>query len=108
MKWLFTDLWPHNDIINKNKEKYNEKVDDFLVRLDDDLLYLTKYETGEKWLLRCNILEDCSQNEHKGRKFDFTIWNQRSLEHIYPKSKVGHKFKNIPYNYEENPLDKES
>ena len=35
-------------------------------------------------LLRLNIEEDTKL----GRKFDFSIWNEKSLEHIYPKSKV--------------------
>lgn len=34
-------------------------------------------------LLRRNIEEDSKL----GRKFDFSIWRERSLEHIYPKSK---------------------
>ena len=34
-------------------------------------------------LLRRNIEEDSKL----GRKFDFSIWKERSLEHIYPKSK---------------------
>lgn len=37
-------------------------------------------------LLRLNIDEDVKL----GRKFDFSIWNNRSLEHIYSKSKVWH------------------
>lgn len=38
-------------------------------------------------LLRLNIDEDIKL----GRKFDFSIWNNRSLEHIYSKSKVWHR-----------------
>ena len=34
-------------------------------------------------LLRRNIEEDSKLS----RKFDFSIWKERSLEHIYPKSK---------------------
>lgn len=102
--WAFIDM-SHDDIIKDNKEKYNDKVDEFLVRLEDNHLYTNNYETGVRWLLRCNILEDCSQNENKGRKFDFAIWNQRSLEHIFPKSKVGHRQSNIPYDSANNPLD---
>lgn len=102
--WAFIDV-SHENIVKDNKENYNDKIDDFLVRLEDDHLYKTNYETGARWLLRCNILEDCSQNENKGRKFDFTIWNQRSLEHIFPKSKVGHRQNNIPCDEADNPLD---
>lgn len=102
--WAFIDV-SHDNIIKDNKEKYNDKVDDFLLRLEDNHLYTNNYETGARWLLRCNILEDCSQNENKGRKFDFTIWSQRSLEHIFPKSKVGHKHNNVPCDCVDNPLD---
>ncbi len=38
-------------------------------------------------LLRLNIDEDIKL----GRKFDFSIWYNRSLEHIYSKSKVWHR-----------------
>lgn len=36
-----------------------------------------------RFLLLLNLLQDNSLN----RKFDFSIWENRSLEHIYPKSK---------------------
>ena len=36
------------------------------------------------FLLLFNLLEDCKLK----RKFDFSIWNNRSLEHIFPKSKA--------------------
>lgn len=38
-------------------------------------------------LLRLNIDEDIKLK----RRFDFSIWNNRSLEHIYSKSKVWHR-----------------
>lgn len=38
-------------------------------------------------LLRLNIDEDIKL----GRRFDFSIWDNRSLEHIYSKSKVWHR-----------------
>ena len=39
-----------------------------------------------KFLMYLNIVED---NKLK-RKFDFTIWNNKSLEHVHPKSRVYH------------------
>ena len=44
-------------------------------------------------LLRLNVKQDNNLGERKnsefeGRKFDFSIWNNKSLEHIHPKSKV--------------------
>lgn len=40
-------------------------------------------EFAFRFLLLLNVLEDNKLN----RKFDFSIWNKRSLEHIHPKSK---------------------
>ena len=48
----------------------------------DDLLY--------KQLLRFNVEEYNKLNSGKGVKFDFSIWNNKSLEHISPKSKFYH------------------
>lgn len=48
----------------------------------DDLLY--------KQLLRFNVKEYNKLNSGKGVKFDFSIWNNKSLEHISPKSKFYH------------------
>ena len=105
--WSFISV-VHTDIEKNNIEKYNENRMDFLDRLEDDQLYRANYETGARWLLRCNILEDCSQEGQQGRKFDFSIWNQRSLEHIFPKSQVGHRQNTVPCGWDDNPLnDKE-
>ena len=102
--WAFIEI-AHDNIVKKNIEKYNEKRDDFLTRLEDNLLYQTNYETGARWLLRSNIIEDCTQNGNEGRKFDFKIWSNRSLEHIFPKSQVGHRVKGQALSHDDKQLD---
>ena len=52
---------------DENDQKYSDK----------------RLEYTYRFLLLLNLLEDNSLK----RKFDFSIWNNRSLEHIYPKSK---------------------
>ncbi|WP_410877826.1 DUF262 domain-containing protein [Myroides sp. DW712] len=52
-------------------------------------------EYAFRFLLLLNILEDTKLK----RKFDFSIWNNRSLEHIYPKSKASDlNFEQVIYN----------
>lgn len=106
--WAFIGL-THKEIIEehkdkyneKRKDKYNEKRDYFLTALESDQLYNDNYEVGAMWLLRCNIMEDCTQN----RKFNFAIWSDRSLEHIYPKSKVAHMDGEQILDFYDKPLD---
>ncbi len=43
-----------------------------------------------KQLLRLNVKEYNRLNGGKGAKFDFSIWNNKSIEHIYPKSLFYH------------------
>jgi uncharacterized protein with ParB-like and HNH nuclease domain len=87
----------HKAIIENDRSKIQETYNAFKDALSDPMLYVTNYERCARWLLRCNILEDCRQTDsdanfyQQGRKFNFKIWNNRSLEHIYPKSKFGHK-----------------
>lgn len=86
----------HKEIIEKNHEMFEKKRDEMLAKLSDDLLYENDKESAFQILLRLNIDEDNKQNGGRGRNFDFSIWDNgvRSLEHIYPKSKVGHFVKN--------------
>ena len=86
----------HEDINKNNYEAFVNKKNEFVDILSDDFLYHHRsipYEIGLRWLLRCNIEQDCNQGID-GRKFDFSIWDNRSLEHIFPKSKVGHQLEN--------------
>lgn len=74
------------------KTKYNQRLNE----LSSDNLYNEYPEEAFRLLLRLNIDEDNKQEEGRGRKFDFSIWDRkdsrgRSLEHIFPKSKVLHK-----------------
>lgn len=82
----------HNEIMEKNYEMFEQKRDMVLDKLSDDLLYENDKDSAFRLLLRLNIEEDNKQNGGKGRYFDFSIWDNgvRSLEHIFPKSKVGH------------------
>ena len=62
----------------------NSIVEAVLGEISDDLLYSgNNKEHAFAQLLRRNIEEDTSLE----RKFNFAIWNERSLEHIYVKSK---------------------
>lgn len=76
----------HEEITGDNKEKFKGKYDNTLNLLNEDLLYQRNTEFAFRFLLRLNIDEDNKLD----RKFDFDIWSNRSLEHIYPKSKVWH------------------
>lgn len=62
-------------------------IQDVYSQLDDDYIYLNSYETAYRQLLRRNIQEEIKM----GRKFDFRICKEKSIEHIYPKSKVYHE-----------------
>ena len=79
----------HKDIVLKDIEKYNDARMVFLTALESNLLFRENYEFAYRWLLRQNIAQDNQIQKGKGRKFNFNI--ERSLEHIYPKSKIGHK-----------------
>lgn len=88
----------HKEITEEDKDKFDENFDTKYEILSGNNLYNENAEEAFKLLLRLNIDEDNKQEDGKGRKFDFSIWDRkdsrgRSLEHIYPKSKVLHKEK---------------
>lgn len=78
----------HEDIVAVNAERYSDARNRFHSELKSNMLFIHYYETAYRWLLRQNIKQD---NLYKDRKFDFNIESNRSLEHVYPKSKIGHK-----------------
>lgn len=90
----------HDEIVENEKEvfdeKFNAKFEKMYEQLESNDLYNENPEAAFRLLLRLNIDEDNAQEDGHGRKFDFSIWDRndsrgRSLEHIYPKSKVLHK-----------------
>ena len=86
----------HKQIVENDTDKFDEKYDELYKILESNNLYNENSEEAFRFLLRLNIDEDNEQEEGAGRKFDFSIWDRndakgRSLEHIYPKSKVLHK-----------------
>ena len=95
----------HEDIVYDNLEKFYDARDEFRTKLEDDLLFRTGYEVAARWLLRLNIAEDSSQELGEGRKFDFEIWRERSLEHIYAKSKVAHVQDGVNLSWDDKVLE---
>lgn len=98
----------HKEIVEElqnggESEIFNKKYSERFKELSSDNLYNDYPEEAFRLLLRLNIDEDNKQENNKqedgkGRKFDFSIWDRndsrgRSLEHIFPKSKVLHKEK---------------
>ena len=74
------------DNARKRKERAVRMIEDLskakVYNVYDDILY--------KQLLRLNVEEYNKLNGGNGLKFDFSIWDNKSLEHIYPKSKFYH------------------
>lgn len=93
----------HKDIVAHRIEKYNEARNRFLEELKSNTLFLHHYETAYRWLIRQNIRQD---NLHNGRKFNFEIERDRSIEHVYSKSKVGHRNEEgKALNWKDEPID---
>jgi len=69
--------------IDSDEELKTKKIE-MLRSLSSDNLYNEDNSYAFLQLLRRNIEEDTKL----GRPFDFKIWKERSLEHIFPKSKV--------------------
>lgn len=67
--------------------KKEEKAGKVLEHLQDNFVYGNYDEDALRQLLYLNV----EQYVLLGKKFNFSIWRNRSLEHIYPKSKVWHK-----------------
>lgn len=75
-----------------NKEKRQGRVKEMMVNLSTADVYNNYSDVLFKQLLRLNVKEYNKLNDGKGVKFDFSFWNNnKSIEHIYPKSKVYHE-----------------
>lgn len=79
----------HDEIVKRDAEAFGRKYDATLGLLCNVEAYqdAEAKEAVSRYLLRLNIDEDSAQ----GRRFNFDIWGERSLEHIYAKSKVKHE-----------------
>jgi len=100
-KWALVGA-THLEIIKNTTEKQddqeilikNKKAQDAIDLVDAQYVYWdengaeyndNRKEYAFRFLMWLNLVED---NKLK-RNFDFTIWSNRSLEHIHPKSKTG-------------------
>ena len=91
----------HREITDKKDENsitgLCNKQKEFINNILNPNAYNDSYDACCKFLLYLNIVEENKLNELQkekklqSRKFDFTIWQNKSLEHIFPKSKVYHK-----------------
>lgn len=94
----------HKEITEEDAEsisRMSNKQQSFINGVLNPNAYNDSYDACCKFLLYLNVIEENKLNELQkkkklqSRKFDFTIWQNKSLEHIFPKSKVYHE-KNVP------------
>lgn len=93
----------------ENEKSKEYKAVQALQALKSKFVYNSEGDSyARMYLLYLNVLEDNKLNNNKGRKFDFSIFGNQSLEHIHPKSKAFHKDINSENYYDGNgnPLDK--
>ena len=85
----------HDEIVGQKKKEFADKYYQTLTAIEDDFIYQDDdhKEYAFRLLLRLNIDQDSQQN----RMFNFDAWNERSLEHIQPKSRVGHGEEGVWY-----------
>lgn len=92
----------HKEITEEDAEsisRMSNKQQSFINGVLNPNAYNDSYDACCKFLLYLNVIEENKLNELQkkkklqSRKFDFTIWQNKSLEHIFPKSKVYHEDK---------------
>jgi hypothetical protein len=76
------------------------KAENVLDSLSKNRVYGISDDLAFKQLLRLNVEEYNRLHGGRGQVFDFSIWKNKSLEHIYPKSKVYH----IALDKDKNPI----
>ena len=79
--------YTYNEITQADGELDGQNIDNFRANLVMGEVYGVCNELAYQYLLVRNMERDTEL----GRKFDFSIWKERSLEHVYPKSKVVHE-----------------
>ena len=85
----------------KEEEKTKEaKAENVLDSLSKNRVYGESDDLAFKQLLRLNVEEYNRLQGGKGQIFDFSIWKNKSLEHIYPKSRVYH----VALDKDKNPI----
>ena len=95
--------------LRENDDSKESKAQNAIDSMGSKFVYNSEGDGyARKYLLYLNILEDNKLNDKKGRKFDFSIFGNQSLEHIHPKSKAFHKEEDGFYDgnnelLEENP-----
>jgi hypothetical protein len=76
------EIIPNSDEFNENTKE--EKAIKVIENLNLKIIYGIHNDLALKQLLRRNVELDCELN----RKFDFKLYGEKSLEHIYPKSRI--------------------
>ena len=76
----------HKEIIGEDDDNLQNKQRIFMDSVLSPEVYLVAPYQCYEFLLYLNIRED----NNLGRKFNFSIWSEKSLEHIFPKSRVYH------------------
>ncbi len=94
-KWRLVDA-THRQItksneLNDDEDRKEDKAKKALELLSQKFVYGYNNDLALKQLLRLNVEEDNKLNDGRGRKFDFNIYGDKSLEHIHPKSKAYHR-----------------
>ena len=81
----------HPESLKEEEEKAKEaKAENVLDSLSKNRVYGKSDDLAFKQLLRLYVEEYNRLQGGKGQIFDFSIWKNKSLEHIYPKSRVYH------------------
>ena len=103
-KWILVNA-THKQITNSSELKEDEdtkedKAKEVLQQLSEKKVYGQHNNIALKQLLLNNVLLDIQLN----RKFDFNVYGDKSLEHIYPKS--WEKEEDSKLNFDNNLKDK--
>ncbi|MBL1408702.1 DUF262 domain-containing protein [Sphingobacterium faecale] len=91
-KWRLVGA-THKEIIKEGQLKEGEHAKEDKARLalrylSNEFVYGNYNSLALRQFLRLNVEEDNKLFGNKGRKFDFSIYGDKSLEHIHPKSKA--------------------
>lgn len=79
------------DELRDDEGRKEDKANAALNLLSQKYVYQNAPDLALKQLLRLNVEEDNKLYDGSGRKFDFKIFGNKSLEHIHPKSKAYYK-----------------